>query len=289
MRPSGEIQILGPDRQRDWRWPAVINFTLGGAGAGFYILAALGGDAPRGWLAPLLVVAGLAAVALEAGRPLRAHHLLRNLGRSWMSREVFAALMFVVAGLLDSYRPSLALSVVAVTSAAALLLCQGFIVYRAGALPAWNVPVMPVLFISSGLAAGAGVALLAWPHATAGIGLACIGANLVAWLVYLWGTRERAFRQATRVLRRPGALIVVVGLGHVLPGILLGLALARTGSTGAALVAGAAMIVGSLSQKAGVVLWAGYLQAIALRLPVGVKLGVKVDALPVAVAVEKSL
>ena len=160
MRDGAEIQVVGSERQEAWHWPAVINFTLGGAGAGLYIVASIVGNPTHRGLAAMLVVAGFAVVALEAGRPLRAHHLWRNLRQSWMSREVLAAMIFISVSLLDSYRPSAVLATVSAASATALLLCHGFILYRARALPAWNVPIMPVLFITSGLAAGAGAALL---------------------------------------------------------------------------------------------------------------------------------
>jgi DMSO reductase anchor subunit len=276
MRLTQEIQVVAMERQRVWHWPAVINFMLGGAGAGFYIFAALVGDAARAWLGPVLVGVGLAVLALEAGRPFRAHHLLRNLGQSWMSREVLAAMIFVATASLDVYRPSMALTVVAVISALVLVLCHGLIIYRARAIPSWNVPVMPVLVISSGLTAGAGVALLVLPHLMAAAGLACVVVDLAAWLAYLRWTHEPAFWRATQTLRGRGSLLMTVGVGHLLPGALLALLLANPHTGYASFVAGAAMIVGSLSQKAEIILRAGYLRTIALLLPEGVRLGVSV-------------
>ncbi len=99
------IDLLPSRPQTFWGWPAVLNFFLGGLGAGFYVVTVLA-EGPDGrsavmtlasWLAPACVLAGFAAVAAEAGRPLRGPRVLLRVGTSWMSRELWLGGAFVAA------------------------------------------------------------------------------------------------------------------------------------------------------------------------------------------------
>src|ERR1700693_4417217 len=101
MTPPAEL--IPAQRQRLWGWQAVANFTLGGVGAGLYGTAVIVAGLERtaavvlaSWLAPLLVLAGFAAVAGEAGRPLRGPRVLWKVRTSWMSRELWIGGVFVV-------------------------------------------------------------------------------------------------------------------------------------------------------------------------------------------------
>ncbi len=285
------MELIRPIKQTVWRWPAVAQFTLGGMGTGFYLLGLLivtrsGRDMPESFvlaavfrlLGPALAALGFLALTTEAGRPLRGINLFRHLRRSWMSRETLAGALFIPAAFLDWLFPHPALRALVAVAAAALMISQGFIVYRARAVTAWNVPVVPLLFVTAGFATGGGlmllVALLGGLPLTptlAVIELILIGLNLAVWLYYLrWP--DAAFQVATSALRRPNAQGLIVGIGHVLPAVLLMLVLlipaTGAGSTlrlGAAALAGLAVLVGGLGQKAGIILEAGYLRAIVLR------------------------
>src|SRR3990172_10465716 len=97
------VELIPAQRQRLWGWQAVVNFTLGGVGAGLYGTAVVVAGFERGpsvvlasWLAPLLVLAGFAAVAGEAGRPLRGPRVLWKVRTSWMSRELWIGGAFVL-------------------------------------------------------------------------------------------------------------------------------------------------------------------------------------------------
>src|SRR5512146_640345 len=112
-RPADMIPAT---RQRRWGLPAVANFGLGGVGAGFYVAAALAARldaAPAltlaSWLGPALVLAGFAAVAAEAGRPLRGARVLTRLASSWMSRELALGLLFAAAAGAELVAPGRAL------------------------------------------------------------------------------------------------------------------------------------------------------------------------------------
>jgi len=151
------------------------------------------------------------------------------------------------------------------------------IVYRARGVTAWNVSVMPVLFLASGLAKGFGLVLIAF--ALSGIapsgaalfaGFACVLFNLLTWLRYL-RQPNAAFQAATEALRRNDSLILSVGVGQLLPialvYILAALSLDATLVRALAALGGVALLFGGVMQKASVMLQAGYLRAIALNIP----------------------
>jgi DMSO reductase anchor subunit len=281
------MELIGPHKQKVWGWPGVVNVVLGGMATGFYLLSSLlvvldsgtSGIAPAvGFklLAPVLTGLGFLSLMIEAGHPLRIRHLLRRLSRSWMSRETLAGITFMAAAALDWLFPHPALWALSTAAALGLMVSQGFIFYRVRTVVAWDTPLVPLLFLTSGFATGGGLMLLA---ALAGmtvgvgsfvIGLVCVVLNLAVWLCYLYGSRDVAFREATRALRHPASLIFIVGIGHLIPILLLSLA-ALDARTGAALwhvvvaaLAGLAMVAGGASQKAGIVLKADYLRGIVL-------------------------
>lgn len=282
------MELIRPMKQRVWGWPGVVNLILGGMATGFYLLSSLvtvlqngvpGASQSAGFklVAPVLTGLGFLTLTIEAGHPLRSRHLFRYLRRSWMSRETLAASIFVPAAFLDWLLPHPALWILAAAAAMGLMVCQGSIVYRARAVIAWNVPFMPLFFLTSGFATGGGLALLVslgeltLEVGPVAIGLICAVLDLVVWLLYLYRSRDAAFREATQALRRPNALILTVGIGHLLPVLLLFLLLAAPHIDAiaelwriAAALAGLAMVVGGVSQKAGIVLKAGYLRGIVL-------------------------
>lgn len=257
--------LLPARKQTVWGWPAVANFTLGGAGAGLYLLGLLlqalrGGAMPAAVQvgAPALAAAGLLTLAAEAGRPLRGLGLLRHLRRSWMSREALAAAVFIPLAALGWRLALPLLQAGAAVAAAAFLVSQGLMVYRARGVTAWNVPTMPWLFAASGLASGWGLlALLAAAGALAPgrdltwLGLAAGALSLAAWLLYL-APAEAEFRHATRTLRRAPCW---------LPYPLAALALALPGAAPLA-AAGVLLLAAAACHKSGIILAAGYLRAI---------------------------
>src|SRR5574341_607336 len=123
------MQLIKPQLQKVWKWPAATNFTTGGIGAGFYLVGlVLGLPRDQDWLAPFLagqawllpavwaalfklvgpafVGAGFIALTTEAGRPQRGINLFRHLRRSWMSRETLAFVIFAPFAALDWLMPN---------------------------------------------------------------------------------------------------------------------------------------------------------------------------------------
>lgn len=291
------MELIKPQLQKVWKWPAATNFTTGGIGTGFYLIGMLLGLprneqwltallAGQDWflvafwstcfklLGPALVGIGFIALTSEAGRPLRGINLFRHLRRSWMSRETLGFALFVFFAGLDWLFPNIALKSLAAISALFLMFCQGMIAYAARGVTAWNSKLMPLVFMTSGFASGVGLLLpvagfygaldlrLIW------IALGSVAANLVMWLVYI-RTGDEPMQSATSALREIDSLAFTVGAGVVLPLLLFILVFLLPNNPSANAVAagfaGLGMLVGNSAMKFGIVLKAGYLRAITLK------------------------
>jgi anaerobic dimethyl sulfoxide reductase subunit C (anchor subunit) len=273
------IELIPAAPQAVWGVPAVVNFTLGGLGAGFYVGAALAaaGGAPgamslAAWLAPALVLAGFVAVAAEAGRPLRGLRVLRRVATSWMSRELWLGGAFVLLALSEATLAAPALRPAAAVAATGLVLAQGFVLARARAVAAWNVPVMPVVFAASAAVSGTG--LLALAELTAGrpAGREVLSAALVSlvlgmlvWLGFLTWSADRVFLRATAPLREGPLGLELLAAGYLAPLALvaLGLALPSWSALPTALAA-LLMIAGQLRARAALILTAGQRRPLTL-------------------------
>ena len=288
-KPLTVTKLLSAKKQTEWRWQATANFILGGAGAGFYALSVITLlqekgttlntlPVPFGLLGPVLTVVGLAVLGTEAGRPLRGRYLVHRLQSAWISREVLVSGIFILSAVLDALYPHLFLKLSAALGAFSFMLSQGFIIYSSRALPAWNAPVMPIFFLTSGFSSGAGVTLLL--AALVGLSLSDLQVfislnfvilNLSVWILYLRSAVPVDFRSVTAALRLPRVVFFVVGLGHLLPVLLLLLILAsRFWEMDGILPiimyfgSGAAIILGVTLQKYLILFKAGYTREIVL-------------------------
>ena len=278
---ASRTPLLPPIAQTLWGWPAVLNFALGGLGAGLYVMAAVtAGFAPSptlriaAWLGPLLVLGGFGAVATEAGRPLRGPRVLARVRTSWMSRELWLGGVFTLLAAGGLLLEDQILRALAAAAGAAFALAQGQILRHARGVMVWAVPPMPVVFLTSALVSGSGllIVLEAWNGQSLdqllGAALAVLIVHVCAWSVLITWSHDEAFRQGVRPLREgPSALVIVVG-GYLLPSLLAALAIAlpRLGPPMAA-AAGALMAAGQVSAKAALILKAGQLRPISLTLP----------------------
>lgn len=274
---AAPVELIPPIRQRLWGVPAVLNFTLGGLGAGFYAAAALAARFEASaavtlaaWLGPLLVLAGLAAVAAEAGRPLRGARVLARVRTSWMSRELVLGGVFGALALAEWVAPGPAPRAAAAVAALAFAGAQGFIVRRARAVVAWDVPVLPLVFVASALVSGGGLLLAAGPVLGAAPGADELGGALVvlafafvAWLTYVTWSDAPVFTAPTEPLRvGPGVALGLVG--YLLPQIAIVLALAVPPVAPAAALAGVLMIAGQAWTKWLLILTVATLRPITL-------------------------
>lgn len=279
--PLARMEMLPAQPQVLWGWPAVINFALGGLGAGWYVVAVLAAGFERSpgvtaasWAAPGLVLAGFAAVAAEAGRPLRGPRVLMRLRTSWMSRELLLGIAFVLLVAADLAVPLRLHRAQALVAAVLLALAQGFIVRRARGVTAWDVPIMPLLFLLSALLSGAGAYLLVEVGAgrsplpaRVGALLALIVVAFIAWSRYLAWTSEESFTRAVAPLRESRSVLGIDGAGYGLPLLFGLLALAAPAVAGPALgLVGLLLIAGQAYAKARLILAAGRLRPITLAI-----------------------
>ena len=284
------IQLIAPTKQGEWALPATANFVLGGAGTGFYLVSVLNIILWRGmsamvhpvlfgmW-APVLMGLGFVFLAAEAGRPSRGRHLLGHLRSAWISRETLAFAFFAPAVILDNFFPHLVFKVCAGVSALFFMAAQGFILYSSRAIPAWNVSIMPLFFLSSGFVSGAGLVLLLAASGRLLLGdgfmlfsLICVIINLVIWICYLRRSNDVDFQLGTRALRHPSKMFVTIVFGHVVSILILFLFQIQTyigleSSFPHALItiSGIAIIIGVAAQKIGIILSAGYAGEVVLK------------------------
>jgi len=273
------VELIPAQRQRLWGWQAVVNFTLGGVGAGLYGTAVLAAGFERtpavafySWLAPLLVLAGFVAVAAEAGRPLRGARVLWKVRTSWMSRELWIGGVFVLLVAADIAFPLRLHRAQALAAAVLLALAQGMILRRSRGIAAWDVPIMPWLFLLSAAVSGAGAYMLLEVLAGRAAPPAVLVAGILLAILTFWAGRAyvstpagHAFREATASLRGGAAGRLAAGLGGALPLGALAVALAAPAvAAPAAALAGLAMVACQAYVKTELIVKAGLLRPITV-------------------------
>jgi formate-dependent nitrite reductase membrane component NrfD len=147
---------------------------LSGAGAGTWLFAWL---LDLNWglaIGILLVAAGGAAHMLFLGKPQRFWRMVMTPQTSWISRGLLSISLFLPAALLyllPAYFPGLpwsrdsglgqALLVVSLMAMAGIFVYKGFVYAVAKAIPFWNTPLLPPLYIAYGLRGGLAVLFVA--------------------------------------------------------------------------------------------------------------------------------
>lgn len=275
------VELIPGQQQSLWGWPAVVNFALGGLGAGFYVVAVAASrfhPSPAvilgSWLGPLLVLVGFAAVAAEAGRPFRGGRVLTRVGTSWMSRELWIGGVFILCAVADLLSPWRPYRVMALGAGLGLALAQGFILRRARGVVSWNVPLIPATFLLSAVVSGAGAFLLvetiSGRRPTAPVLVATLfllAVALLAWVRYLTWSDESTFIRAVSSLSEGWASLLIARGGYLVPFLLVAIAVGVPAiSAPAILLAGVLMVGGQLYTKARLILRAGSLRPITLAM-----------------------
>lgn len=264
--------LVGP-RQAFWDWRAAMNWIFGGIGTGLAIAAGVAfpfsGIDPGGlyFASACLVSIGLFCVFLKIGRQMRFWRAVSRPQTSWMTRELYAALVFYPSVLASLLAPGAVPFALASLSAAAFLVCQAKILHRARGVPAWRAPLVPWMIVASGLFEGWGALAvsgripgIAW----VGIGFAVI--NAILWRTYVGTAKAQGIPPLSRrEFRRLSVPLHLVG--HVAPAV-LAIVAAYSGSAVLLALAGLAAIAGGAMWKFNVIVRAGYLQGFQLpRVP----------------------
>ena len=193
--------------QQHWDSRAAANFVFGGAGSGLLVLSPFTTNSYLVALGLVLIAAGLAAVWLEIGRKLRALHVFFNPLTSWMTREAFCAAVLFFSGTAFLLTGQKAFLYGTAVFAAAFLYCQARILHAAKGIPAWRVPQVVPLLLLTGLAEGAGLALLF------GAPAAPLAVLVVA---RLWAWQRYRAKVARPELESAGKALLIAGTGGAL-------------------------------------------------------------------------
>lgn len=196
--------------------PSVILFTsLSGLGFGLMFWLGFGFPNVTGWvafwfffIAYVLSVGGLLASTLHLGNPQRAMYAFSQWRTSWLSREGVMAVttLLVMAvyavGLIFFGATLQFVGWLGAILALATVFTTSMIYGQLRTVPRWNMPLIPVLFLTYALSGGA---LLAGQVMIAGILLALLtGLQLSAWRA-----GNKAFAAAGH------SLATATGLGHL--------------------------------------------------------------------------
>ena len=269
-----------PSRQRNWDARAAANFVCGGAGAGLIVFAVLAGV--PGIARAVTLLAGLALIGTgllcvwhELGRPLRALHVFFHPHTSWMTREAYVAAALFPCGVAAAAGVA-GFPWVAAALALAFVVCQGHMLQAARGIPAWRHALVAPLLVTTGLAEGAGLWLVAaaWLRAGTQSLLTVFGAlvllRIVIWLAYRRAIATQAPRAhaalatTSRALQLAGTLLPLVAVASIATGVAGGVA-----TFAVAAAAGLAAAITGAHLKFTLVTRAGFTQGVALvRLPV---------------------
>jgi phenylacetyl-CoA:acceptor oxidoreductase subunit 2 len=274
--PAMSNQGLAPWLQTAWDIRAAGNFIGGGSGSGLLILASVAayyGLYSRALLLAglVLVALGLVSVFLEIGRPLRALNVLLGGKFSWMTREAMTAGVLFPLGAVALVWPDFARLVW--IPAAIYLYCQGRILEASKGIPAWRSPLILPLTMVSGLAEGAGLALLLAPLVLddgapdwlGGVLMAALAARIFVWMFY----RRKMEAGGAPV----AAAAVLVGFsapftlgGNIMPVVMLmGAGLEPSIQVAALAAAGLAATAGGWAMKVVIVTKAAHNQGFSIN------------------------
>ncbi|MEE9202716.1 MAG: NrfD/PsrC family molybdoenzyme membrane anchor subunit [Dehalococcoidia bacterium] len=229
--------------QREWVAGRGLFLLLGhflsGAGAGTWLFS-LYFELPAGLLISLVVVAlGGLAHLIFLGRLGRAWRIVRRPHSSWISRGLLSMTLFLISGAIYWWldRSGWATGTLgqvlwglSLLGVAGILLYKGFVYAVSKAIPFWNTPLLPPLYIAYGVRGGAAILLVAAALGVGGIELKpleliklwVVVSSAVLVLIYLAGMSNSgvaARRSVAELLG--GRAAVAFYLGVVLLGLVV--------------------------------------------------------------------
>ncbi|MDR7865807.1 MAG: NrfD/PsrC family molybdoenzyme membrane anchor subunit [Sporomusaceae bacterium] len=271
--------------QTTWGHLVAWYLFLAGMGAGLYIIA-IGAKIWRGstayekagyYLSPALVILGSFLLLLDLGQPLRAALAILRPHSSMISVGTLILSLFIAVGLLQGYLLYRGRRLAAFWDWAGLLLAVGAATYTGlllgvvKAIPFWNNPLLPVLFLVSAVSSGAGLLMLlpARGPLAAGeggdillpqllrldTGLIIVKAGLLATLILIAKTGGLAAAASAAILLSGFFALPFWGL-VVVAGLVIPLALELRGQAHAPrgrLAAGLCLLAGALALRYSVV------------------------------------
>ena len=173
------------ERQTTYGWPIAIDLFLGGAGAGAFIGAlALRCLAMQQSLArivfllsPLLVLLGALFLLADITIRTRFYRIFTSI-KSWTSRGAWILTIFIISALtytvisshylpflqqFDTPAVRLFIGIIAALFSLLVMIYPGFLMGTIQAIPFWNTPLLPLLFLLSGLSNGVACVIVIAP------------------------------------------------------------------------------------------------------------------------------
>jgi len=163
MPMAGEEFVMGFRMQTVWTKWIALAFFFGKVGSGMFILAVLLNT-------PLIALAGLVienigkggALLIHLGRPERFWRAMSRPQSSWISRTVWVMAIFTAIGILYLIMPPGSpawqlFKVLSLIGAIVVAITDGFIMNDSPAIPLWNTPMLPFLFLLYSLLGGTSV------------------------------------------------------------------------------------------------------------------------------------
>jgi phenylacetyl-CoA:acceptor oxidoreductase subunit 2 len=234
MKIKNDMELIQPEKQNIWGITAVLNFILGGTAAGFYLLNFFLKIFNEGTfnifhnfsiqiISPALVITGFILLTFDAGRPLRSYQLFNNLLRSFMSIEVFSGLIFIFFIALELIFGNFLFSILAAISASILMMSQGFILYYARAIIAWNVYLIPFVTIISNFTMAIGLFLILSTQEkitlkkeffVIALILVILDKIILYYYITLYSTIDR--KKIIKILNKSFSKIFIVSIGNII-------------------------------------------------------------------------
>ena len=249
---------------------------LSGTGAGAWLFSWLFGIS-WGLVAGFLLVAlGSVAHLVFLGQPRRFWRMIAHPRTSWISRGLISIGVFLLFGflyLLPTYLPGMAwtqadaagaaMAALTLLGVAGILLYKGFVYAVSRAIPFWNTPMLPPLYIAYGLRGG--IAVLFVGSAYLGESGALEAAKVIEpWIVlstailvfFYLAVMKNAGVTPSESIRQlvKGRISLAFYLGAVLAGLIVPIALGAVGffsplPNGLLLLVGASSLVGDFYIK----------------------------------------
>ncbi len=268
--------VLGERRQQEWGALVITALFLTGTGSGLFLLALPAGFALGMAVGVVLVMSGSLCLLLDLSRRLAAWRMIARPQSSWVSRGVIGISSFVVLGffyiafLVQEPHgwsslgapwvggPGWMMGWGFLAGLAALFVAAypGFVLGSMRSITFWNSAYVPALFLVSALLGGFGVLYLlpldwqglAWLPFIKNIGLVLVIFELILILGLTWLALPGACRDSVNLLTQ-GSLryhffIGLLGLGIILPLVLLGLVSLGVGVLSFLLIEGVLHIIG---------------------------------------------
>ncbi|AGL00644.1 DmsC/YnfH family molybdoenzyme membrane anchor subunit [Desulfoscipio gibsoniae] len=150
---EGNEFVMGFRKQTVWTQWIALAFFFGKIGAGIFILSVFLGT-------PLLALAGIlienigkgGALLIHLGRPERFWRALTRPSTSWIARTVWVMGIFTAIAAIYLLLPTGSAAweffrILALVSAVLVAVTDGFVMNDSPAIPLWNTPMIPFLFI----------------------------------------------------------------------------------------------------------------------------------------------